>query len=70
MPLKRLGRSPNTAEVLLPEGNENTSDRGEAKTDAQKLHESSYSLYGVTEAAHQCGANPVELVDVEATEVS
>lgn len=56
-------------EVLLPEDNENMSDRDEAKREAQKLHKGGFILHGVTKAAHQCGAKPVKMVDVEGREM-
>lgn len=45
------------------------SDRDEAKREAQKLHEGGFILHGVTKAAHQRGAKPVKMVDVEGREM-
>lgn len=67
--LEKIRGSSGSAEVLLPEANENTNERDGTKAETQKLLEGLSNLHGVTEAAYHSGANPVKLVDMEETDM-
>lgn len=50
--LEKIRGSSGSAEVLLPEANENTNERDGTKAETQKLLEGLSNLHGVTEAAY------------------